>query len=289
MKQLIVNADDFGLTSGVNRAVIEGHRHGIITSATLMANMPGFDEAVHLARDHPSLGVGLHFNLTQGAPVAAPAQVRSLTNARGEFWGTATTLARRSLTGRLRTEEIIIELRTQIEKALAAGLRLTHLDSHQHSHAIPQVFAAIARTIPDYGIAAVRLIGERPHLIPLSFRVVIQSAVALGLKQLCHANRMLGPDPQPHTVRAFFGIAQTGCWTKRWLMEVIERLPAGVSELMCHPGYEDDELGQVTTRLRTSRAVELKLLTDPQVAAWLRECAVILVNYSQLGVGPPII
>src|SRR5438067_13941566 len=133
MKSLIVNADDFGLTSGVNRAVIEGHCHGIITSATVMTNMPGFDEAARLAREHPSLGVGLHFNITQGQPLAPASQVRSLTNARGEFLKPR-AIAWRSLAGELRAAEIIIELRAQIERALAAGLRLTHIDSHQHAH-----------------------------------------------------------------------------------------------------------------------------------------------------------
>src|SRR5262245_40796711 len=84
-KRLIVNADDFGLTAGVNRAIIEGHTRGAITSATLMANMPAFDAAVRLAKDHPSLGVGLHINITQGRPVADASRVSSLINDRGEF------------------------------------------------------------------------------------------------------------------------------------------------------------------------------------------------------------
>src|SRR2546426_614089 len=124
MKQLIVNADDFGLTSGVNRAIIEGHCHGIITSATLMANMPGCDEAVQLARAHRSRGVGLHFNITQGRPIAPAAQIRSLTDGGGEFLTSSTALLWRSLAGRLQTEEVITELRAQIEKTLATGLRL---------------------------------------------------------------------------------------------------------------------------------------------------------------------
>src|SRR5262245_21994876 len=112
-KRLIVNADDFGLTAGVNRAIIEGHMRGAITSATVMANMPAFDDAVRLARDCPSLGVGLRFNITQGRPVAAASRVRSLIDGRGEFWGTSGALLKRSLTGRLNSEEIAIELRAQ--------------------------------------------------------------------------------------------------------------------------------------------------------------------------------
>ena len=101
MKKLIVNADDFGLTNGVNRAIIEGHTRGAITSATLMANMPAFDAAVRLAKDHPSLGVGLHFNITQGRPVADASRVGSLIDDSGEFWGTSQAVLIRMLAGRL--------------------------------------------------------------------------------------------------------------------------------------------------------------------------------------------
>ncbi|HEV2667612.1 MAG TPA: ChbG/HpnK family deacetylase, partial [Blastocatellia bacterium] len=138
-RRLIVNADDFGLTNGVNCAIIEGHTRGLVSSATLMANMPAFDAAVRLAKDHPSLGVGLHFNITQGRPVAGASRVGSLIDDRGEFWGTSTAFLRRMLAGRLKIEEVVIELRAQIEKALNAGLRLTHVDSHKHTHALPQV------------------------------------------------------------------------------------------------------------------------------------------------------
>jgi len=286
MKQLIVNADDFGLTSGVNQAVIEGHERGIITSATVMANMPAFDEAVRLAQAHPSLGVGLHFNLTQGKPVADISHVRSLTEG-SEFLPSSMAVAWRSFTGRLRTEELVIELRAQLEKAIAAGLRLTHADGHQHVQTWPQVFEALARALPDYGIRAVRLPRERPHLngAKTSPKVIKQSLVAFGLAQLSRANFAELENVGLRTTDAFFGIAHTGCWTKSWLVDVIEHLPEGVSELMCHPGYEDRHLARARTRLRASRAMELELLTDPDIAALLQGRAVSLINYGQITAG----
>src|SRR5262249_35921917 len=149
MKRLIVNADDFGLTAGVNRAIIEGHERGLISSATLMVNMPAFEDAARLAREVPSLGVGLHFNITQGRPVAGASRVPSLVDGRGEFWGTSGALLARAATGRLNPGEAALELRAQIERALGAGLRLTHVDSHKHSHALPQICEAILSTIGD--------------------------------------------------------------------------------------------------------------------------------------------
>lgn len=284
MKKLIVNADDFGLTAGVNRAIIEGYARGVITSATVMANMPAFDDAVRLAKDHPSLGVGLHFNITQGRPAAEASRVSSLIDDDGEFWGTSTALLRRALAGRLNTEEVVIELRAQIEKALNAGLRLTHIDSHKHSHALPRVCEAIILTIKDYGINAVRLPREewRFDRNAKSFKLITQSAGAFGISQLCRISDAKLKKSDVKTPDFFFGIARTGFWTKSWLIELIERLPAGASELMCHPGYDDDELGVVGTRLRASRVNELRLLTDPDVIAKLQGSDVKLINFSGL-------
>lgn len=283
-KRLIVNADDFGLTSGVNRAIIEGHTRGAITSATLMANMPAFDAAVRLAKDHPSLGVGLHINITQGRPVAEPSRVSSLINDCGEFWGTSGAIFKRMLAGRVKIEEVVIELRAQIEKALNAGLRLTHVDSHKHSHALPQICEAVISTIKDYGVNAVRAPRERWRFDrdAETFKLITQSAGAFGISQLCRVSDARLKKSGLKTPDFFFGVARTGFWTKPWLIDLIERLPAGASELMCHPGYEDAELDGVKTRLRTSRTDELRLLTDPDVVAKLKENGVKLINFSGL-------
>lgn len=284
MRFLIVNADDFGLTAGVNRAVIEGHTRGVITSATVMTNMPAFDDAVRLAKEHPSLGVGLHFNITQGRPVAEASRVDSLLDGHGEFWGTGAALLKRALAGRLNPEEVVVELRAQIDKALNAGLRLTHVDSHKHSHALPRVCEAIIETIKNYGINAIRSPREewRFDRNAKSFKLIAQSAGALGISRLCRISEARLRKSGVKTPDFFFGIARSGFWTKRWLIELIERLPAGSSELMSHPGYDDDELGGVKTRLRESRMNELRLLTDPDVLAKLKEKGVKLINFSEL-------
>ncbi len=277
MKYLIVNADDFGLTGGVNRAVIEAHTRGILTSTTLMANMPAFEDAVGLAKLHPSLGVGLHFNITQGAPVAEASRVGSLLDGRGEFLGTSTALLLRALAGKLRAAEVEIELRAQIEKVLQAGLSLTHVDSHKHAHALPPVADVFARVIGDYGIRAVRLPRERWRF---DASVVRQSLGAFGLAQLCRVSAGRLRRAGVKTADAFFGVTQTGFWTKAWLLDLIARLPEGVSELMAHPGYDDAELHQTRTRLRASRATELALLTDADIIAAVRECDVRLSGYA---------
>ena len=284
MKKLIVNADDFGLTSGVNRAIIEGHARGIITSATVMANMPAFEEAASLARANRSLGVGLHFNITQGRPVADISRVASLVDDRGEFWGTSTALLGRALTGRLKTDEVVIELRAQIEKALNSGIRLTHIDSHKHTHALPQICEAIISTIGDYGIDALRSPREhwRFDRSARSFKLIAQSAGAYGISRLCRISETRLIRSKMRIPDHFFGITQTGFWTQNWLIGLIVKLPEGTSELMCHPGYNDDELDAVKTRLRKSRADEFRLLTDPEIVETAAKSDVKLINFSDL-------
>ncbi|MGH9847991.1 MAG: carbohydrate deacetylase, partial [Blastocatellia bacterium] len=262
--------------------IIECHTRGIVTSATLMANMPAFEDAVALARAHPSLGVGLHFNITEGRPVADAARVGSLLDARGEFLGTSTALLRRAMLGRLRVEEVVVELRAQVEKALEAGVGLTHVDSHKHSHALPLVAAAMARTIGDYGIRAMRTPRERWRFDPGfgSIKLIAQSIGAFALSQLCRASEETLRRMGVKTTDAFHGVARAGYWNKPWLLGLIGQLPEGVSEQMCHPGYDDNDLGRLNTRLRGSRVNELQLLTDPDVAAKLQEQGVRLIHFS---------
>jgi chitin disaccharide deacetylase len=284
MRRLIVNADDFGLTPGVNRAIIEAHTRGIVTSATLMANMPAFDEAVELAKAHPRLGIGLHFNLTQGRPLAPPHLVRSLINPHGEFLGTSTKLAGRWAVGQLRSKEVIVELRAQIEALLNAGLTVTHVDSHKHAHALPPIWKILSETLSSYGIQALR----RPHerlrwgLAFGSPKLFKQSLTATALGWLSANNSRRTPAHAVCLTDAFFGVAQTGFWSQAWLLNLLAQLPAGTSELMCHPGYDDGELEQAQTRLRASRETELRLLIDPEICVAVTAQNIELVHFGQL-------
>jgi hopanoid biosynthesis associated protein HpnK len=284
MKQLIVNADDFGLTLGVNRAIIEAHTRGIVTSATLLANMPAFDDAVRLAKAHPTLGVGLHFNISQGRPVAKTAEVRSLLAPNGEFLKPY-RLALNSAADEVNMFEIMREFRAQAEKLLAAGLTITHVDSHKHAHALPPVFYAMRDTMGLFGINAMRLPRERVRWLralrsPKRFK---QGVRAAGLTFFCGPYPKLLDEFEALTTDHFFGAAQTGFWSKRWLLTLLKKLPEGTSELMCHPGYDDAVLGASRTRLRASREAELRLLTDPEVVACARAQGIELINFGQLG------
>jgi predicted glycoside hydrolase/deacetylase ChbG (UPF0249 family) len=154
MKRLIVNADDFGLTTQVNQAIIDGHFCGLITSTSLMANGEAFEPAVALSRQAPRLGVGVHLNLTEGKPVAPASSIPSLVNSQGCFARKPGRLWRAMILGRVCTVDIEKELRAQIEKVLAAGIVPTQLDSHKHVHALPVLGRMTTRLARQYGIPA---------------------------------------------------------------------------------------------------------------------------------------
>ena len=184
MKKLIVNADDFGLTNGVNRAIIEGHARGAITSATLMANMPAFDAAVRLAKDHPSLGVGLHFNIT-GTPVADASRVGSPIDDSGEFWGTSQAVWAAMLAGAVEYRRGRHRI-ARHRKGLNAGLRLTQRQPQTYVRAASN-HAAIISTIKDYGstLSAPRE-GWRFDRDAGSFKPIVRRAPARSdYRQLC--------------------------------------------------------------------------------------------------------
>src|SRR5580704_17015807 len=156
MKQLILNADDFGLTRGVNEGIIQSHRNGILTSATLMACGPAFDHAVELAKLNPRLGVGCHLVLVGGRAIAPLEEIPSLVSKDANLHDSLGSFVTRLSTGMIRPKEIQRELRAQILKIRAAGIEPTHLDTHKHTHAHPAVMEAIGRVATEFGITRVR-------------------------------------------------------------------------------------------------------------------------------------
>ncbi len=156
MKRLIVNADDFGYTRGVNSGVIRGFCDGIITSTTLMANGVAFEDAVEHAKKNPKLGVGCHLVLVGGACVEATSAIPSLADDEGRLPPSLAVLTGKLLAGVVRGEDLARELRAQISKVIRAGIEPTHLDSHKHTHSHPRVMEQVVRVAEEFGIRRVR-------------------------------------------------------------------------------------------------------------------------------------
>jgi hopanoid biosynthesis associated protein HpnK len=257
---LVVNADDFGISRGVNRGIVEAHRAGLVTSTSLMANLPAAEDAVTRAAVCPDLGLGLHLTLTAGRPLTPPGRVPTITDADGQFLVLGTLLARLTA-GQVRTAEIERELAAQVEWALRRGVQPSHLDSHHHVHIHPRVAPIVIRLAREHAIQWVRSPAESlppPRLIAArpkdAARTLLISAMGATLRWQI---RRAGLRTSDH----FRGIALGMGFGERGLLSVLRTLPPGLTELMTHPGHPDEELARLTV-FSEGRDRELAALTS---------------------------
>ncbi len=279
MQRLIVNADDFGLTRGVNRAIAELHAAGLVTSTSLMARAGASEEAIELARANPSLGVGCHVVLVDGEPVLPPEQIPSLIDARtGRFLPTLSAFLLRLFTGRIRAEEIAAEAAAQIAQLQRSGVPLTHVDTHKHAHIFPAVLRPILRAARAAGIRAVRFPFEPEWALRASMGASLARVVELTvLHRLARRSRQILVKEGFSSTDGTVAIARTGTLDAEAVRSLLRQLPAGTWELVTHPGYNDADLALVRTRLRASRDVEREILST------IREFPEIeLISFSRL-------
>jgi chitin disaccharide deacetylase len=287
LRNLIVNADDLGWTEGVNRGIAEAHRNGIVTSASLLANGAAFASGVELARTTPALGVGVHLNLSDGEPVAERELVTSLLNDRGELEAKPESLLLRLARRSVLLEQVEFEWDAQIQKVRDVGIEPTHLDGHRHVHMLPGLFEIVLRLAKKHGIAAVRISHEESSLrAALSSGAKQKGTVVMRQGVQARGLKMLARDAHEQAERAgiaaadyFCGIAQTGELTREGIVRLLEILPEGTTELMCHPGYVDADLARSATRLQGSRQTEVDILTNTQIRNLVASQGIRLIDY----------
>jgi len=287
MKQVILNADDFGLTRGVNEGIIRCHREGVLTSATLMANGPAFDDAVERAKANPKLGIGCHLVLTGGVSVTPPEKIPSLASSDGRLPKSLGEFVARVSSGRIRTVDIETELRAQIEKIRRADIEPTHVDTHKHTHVHPRVMAVVARVARDLGISRIRNPVEsfsdswrsashhRASRIPDLAASAAVLSVGWKFRAISVQYGLLFPEH-------FLGLAATGRLSAAALCELIDELPEGRTEIMLHPGICDADLAATGSRLQGQRQIEMEALLVPEAKRAVAEHAVQLITYREL-------
>ncbi|HEY5056990.1 MAG TPA: ChbG/HpnK family deacetylase [Acidobacteriaceae bacterium] len=258
--RLILNADDFGLTRGINRAIAELAAAGALTSATLMASGSAFDDAIAVARAHPSLGIGCHIVLVDGKPVSPPESILSLLGPdRRSFRPTLRSFLTALFTGRIRAEEIEREAVAQIRKLQAAGIAVTHIDTHKHTHLFPAAAGPLLAAAEQCGVCAIRDPFEPAWSLALHQGDMKRSAAIRLLSAFLprwHALPQLR-DRRILTTDGTVAVSATGALNWHTLGRILSALPdSGTYELCCHPGYHDHELDHVTTRLRAHREIE---------------------------------
>jgi hopanoid biosynthesis associated protein HpnK len=286
VRRLIINADDFGFTSGVNRAIVEAHAHGVVTSSTLMANGPAFAEAAQLAKTAPKLSIGCHVALTDGKPVLAAEQLPSLTSGAnfrdGMIW-----FAARAIAGRMDAAEITAEAAAQIRKIQSAGIAVSHIDTHKHTHLFPKVLRPVLRAASDCGVRAIRNpfgprlplrsshLLARPGLWKRHVEVRVLGGFAGMFREAVDREGFTTPD-------GTLGIVVTGALDETLFLAIARSIPEGTWEFVCHPGYNDADLQAGKTRLRQSRETELHVLTLPAAREVLSEQGIELISYRDL-------
>lgn len=288
MKQLIVNADDFGLTSGVSKGIVDAYREGIVSSTTLMANGAAFGTAVSINRRTPGLGIGVHLNLTTGKPVSPARTIPSLVDQDGCLHLSPGRLLRALAARQVNLVEVEIELRAQVTKVLRAGIRPTHFDGHKHVHVMPGLSEVVIRLAQEFSIRSVRCPEEvAPNLATLlcikSSRMAVAKQYLVGRAVAGFARGFAERLAKAGLLYAehFYGLSQTGFLNVQDVLEILKSLPEGVSELMCHPGYLDGDLVNSGTRLLVQREVEFRALTAPVVKKLVADGGIQLVSYGQ--------
>ena len=275
---LVINADDFGFAPGVNRGIVEAHEAGALSSASMMVNTPAFDDAAALTRDRlPRLGIGLHFNLLTGRPLSV---VPTLTNPSDGAFHSLFTLARRGLTGRLSASDVRRECDAQLAALSAQGIRITHLDSHRHTHALPGVLPAVLASARAAGVHIVR----RPLDQPVAHDAVASARMFMLRAAWRSAMRAVAAGDRALAARApsFRGIAMQGAPdVQARLLALLDHLPHGATEIMMHPGYDDAVLAAIDP-YRSEREREVAALCSTAVRARLARGDIRLVRFDEL-------
>jgi predicted glycoside hydrolase/deacetylase ChbG (UPF0249 family) len=282
MKRVIINADDFGLSQGVNQGIIRAHREGVLSSASLMANAAGFEQAVEMAAQNRSMGVGVHLNILRGKPLSESRYVESLITKEAVFRPNVFRLYRGLKSGHIEMADVERELRTQIEKIMNAGIDPSHFDSEKHSHMIGPLFSLVLKLAKDYRIPRIRFIREfcfSPKLMQTG------KSLFIFLSSLAQKRRMTaeGIKSSDH----FYGICASGRMSADRLQKSLLRLKDGVTEIMVHPGFISQDLIELEQTfgsyyINRCRELELKALLDEGVKKIISEQGIRLMSFHQL-------
>jgi len=278
--RLIINADDFGLCEEVNRGVAQAFDHGLVTSASLLPTGEAFAGAVRLARARPALDLGVHLALTQTRPVSPPETIPSLVGEDGRFPADWKVFLRRYGARSVRAEEVERELRAQLERVRDTGLRVSHLDGHQHLHVLPGVLRIVTRLAREYDVGAMRYPRQKRGRTQggLAQRArrgleerVLRAICRLGLGTV-REHGLLIPDD-------FRGFSEAGAWDTESLAHTLVDVDGGLTEVCCHPGTDDG----IEARFPWGYAWEQELaaLTSPGLKSALTEAGVTLTTYAE--------
>ena len=280
-RRLIVNADDFGLTKPITEGVIEAFERGILTSASFVATGEAFDRAAQYAANHPDLDSGIHLMIVQGRPALPPEQVPSLVNGDGRFLPGYAEFMARYLAGGVKDEEVEAEWLAQIATLRGAGVRMTHLDSVQMLHLVPGLFRIALRIARANGIMAMRF-PRVPNILKRGEKGTVRRSLEfLPLRLMEQSNLPYLNSSGIRTPDRFFGFHSAGHVDQMALRSVLFGVPAGTSELMCHPGRGEPPSSPYASWEYEWEA-ELEALTSPETRRIIESQGIELTTFSEM-------
>lgn len=282
MKKLIVNADDFGLHTQINNGIIKGYKEGFITSTSLMCSAPCYEEAVALAADCPDLGIGIHLTLVGGVYSVMPkAKISTLVDREGKFFPDYMVFAKKFYTGQIKLREIEAELRAQLEKGLASGLNITHVDSHQHTHVLPVINTLVTDLCAEYKIMKIRN-PQEGYFFSGGFNAGIGRKIGRSGLSFCAALAKMNADKKGICYpEHFFGMLAGGNLNENLVANILNSLPEGTSEIMTHPGMNKKILDQSFT-WDYNWEKELAAFLSEENKCLLKKNGISLINFGGL-------
>lgn len=276
--KLIVTADDFGLAPNINEGILAAHTKGIVTSTSIVAQGDAFDQAVEISKNYPTLDVGIHLTLVEERPLLNPEKVASLVTSEGKFFPHAEQFFKRYLLGKISKDDVQLELEAQINKIINSGIRITHIDGHQHLHVLKDVFDITLKLAVKYDIPVIRIPFEK--IKPYMFSQKVSLSRILSLKVLNFISNRRSKNNFLHT-DALSGFLFGGNLNKDDLLKILQVLPdTGVYEIMCHPGYDDASSKYAHWNYNWS--TELNALTNSEILKFIQERKIELINFRNL-------
>ena len=278
-KQVIINGDDFGLRDEVNDAIVKAHTGGVLTSASIIANMPAAEKAVKLAKDLPDLGIGVHLNLSKGKPLSEKPVIKCLVDDAGQFCLSKSKLAFLPLLSQRIRFAIETELNAQIQWIIDSGIKPVHLDSHYHIHFYPGLFSIVCRLASRFQIRAVRWVYEPKDVSDTPWPISSDHGKknAAVYRFWAKINRFQNRDFIKSD--SFAGIAHSGRIDVNFFKAVSLYSRGNIVEVMTHPATGSDGLEEQTDNVRLT---ELKALCDERVPRYFSEAKIKLTHYGRL-------
>jgi len=285
-RRIIINADDFGQTKAINEAVIDAHQNGVLTSVTIMANMPHFEEAAAEAKKNPNLGVGVHLNLMRGRPLCDPSEIPTLVDKNGNLLGSVTSIWKQLFMGELSAKQLEMEFQAQVQKVIDSGIKPTHVDSEKHLHLVFPFVGRIACLVAKkFDIPCIRVGREKLHLNYRPARTTLNQTLKAYL--ISHRSRPFSHVAKDFGLRftdRFTGVALTGNMTFDAYRFILAHTGPGTLEIMTHPAIRSgaEAIINEASWLDVHRPDEYRALTDDRVREAFAGSGVSLIHYGEL-------